>query len=240
MNQAMLSKLVWRLIKHPDELSSAILAWKYGGWQTLLRGVPYGNPSHIWRAIQTVFPLVREGVRWRVGNGRWVSFWLDRWLRDQPLLSLARQSIQSDMLGAMVVDVWCSTLGWSAAHLFELLPADVILELQAYPLSTEPASPDTPEWIFTGNLLLSTRSVRHRLQRPPHPQPSAIPWLKVWQFRGPVRASLTLWTCLHQALPTTALLWQRGIIESPICRSCRHPVQSTLHLLRDCQIARRV
>lgn len=48
LNQAMLAKLLWRMIKFPNALSSFILANKYGGWQSLIRGNRVAGASHIW------------------------------------------------------------------------------------------------------------------------------------------------------------------------------------------------
>lgn len=65
-------------------------------------------------------------------------------------------------------------------------------------------------------------------------------WIKIWQFRGPIRASITLWMLLHGGLPTIEFLWKRGIMDSPLCRWCERGTQSTLHLLHDCPFAMRV
>lgn len=67
-----------------------------------------------------------------------------------------------------------------------------------------------------------------------------IPWKRVWSFRGPFRASFTIWAILHHALHTVVLLWKRGILASPVCLWCGLHEEFTLHLLRDCTAAKAV
>ncbi|XP_041001629.1 uncharacterized protein LOC121247327 [Juglans microcarpa x Juglans regia] len=38
------------------------------------------NPSYIWRSFWSVIDLVKDGILWRVGDGRKISVWHDRWL----------------------------------------------------------------------------------------------------------------------------------------------------------------
>lgn len=80
INKAMLSILVWRLVKYPEELSYQVLAGKYGRWSKLVKREKITRASHICsRAIGKVFTLVYEGIRWKLGNGEISLFWLDKW-----------------------------------------------------------------------------------------------------------------------------------------------------------------
>lgn len=47
VNQVMLAKLLWRMIKFPAVFSNSILTRKYGGWPTLHRGFKVPSASHI-------------------------------------------------------------------------------------------------------------------------------------------------------------------------------------------------
>lgn len=44
--------------------------------------------SCIWREMKSIAPVILQGLKWRIGNGRSVNQWNDRWLADQPLSSL--------------------------------------------------------------------------------------------------------------------------------------------------------
>jgi hypothetical protein len=46
----------------------------------LLDTVFSGNPSPTWSAIVYGLDLLKEGMIWRIGNGRSVRIWRDNWL----------------------------------------------------------------------------------------------------------------------------------------------------------------
>ena len=37
-------------------------------------------PSYTWRSIFRALEVIRSGTRWRVGNGRLIHIWEDKWL----------------------------------------------------------------------------------------------------------------------------------------------------------------
>jgi hypothetical protein len=41
--------------------------------------------SQLWKSILKSRQLIRIGARHRVGNGRNMLFWLDRWISDEPV-----------------------------------------------------------------------------------------------------------------------------------------------------------
>jgi hypothetical protein len=46
---------------------------------------PLGKkPSYAWRNIWSAKPPLQEGMKWRVGNGRSISIWGDKWLPTIP------------------------------------------------------------------------------------------------------------------------------------------------------------
>lgn len=38
------------------------------------------QPSYAWRSIQRAKSLLEEGLIWRIGNGKTVSIWQDKWI----------------------------------------------------------------------------------------------------------------------------------------------------------------
>lgn len=43
------------------------------------------NPSFIWRSLLWGRELLKEGLRWRVANGKKVLVYRDKWVPNQPL-----------------------------------------------------------------------------------------------------------------------------------------------------------
>lgn len=60
-------------------------------------------------------------------------------------------------------------------------------------------------------------------------------WSKIWKMQGPQRLNLFLWHAWAEKFPTTALLYMRLVVESPICQICGVAVEFGLQALRDCQ-----
>ena len=38
------------------------------------------SPSYSWRSIHSSLKIIKKGTRWRVGNGKLIHVWEDRWL----------------------------------------------------------------------------------------------------------------------------------------------------------------
>ena len=38
------------------------------------------SPSYSWRSIHSSLEVIRKGTRWRVGNGKLIHIWDDKWL----------------------------------------------------------------------------------------------------------------------------------------------------------------
>jgi hypothetical protein len=79
-NQALLAHQAWRLIQRPDSLCARVLHANYYPQGNLLDTVFSGNPSPTWSAIVYGLDLLKEGMIWRIGNGRSVRIWRDNWL----------------------------------------------------------------------------------------------------------------------------------------------------------------
>ena len=79
-NLALLSKQGWRLQLAQDSLVFRVLKAKYFPRCDLIQASLGNNPSYTWRSIMVAQELVKEGVMWRMGNGKDVKVWGDRWL----------------------------------------------------------------------------------------------------------------------------------------------------------------
>lgn len=149
--------------------------------------------------------LFQRGICWAVGDGSSVLFLLDKWLSEQPLLiANATGIVPQEQLGRVVQHFWNPQFGWQLGEVAHLLPEFILVQLQQVQISGHSELKDRPIWSLSGDGNFSTKSLRQTL----HPVQSMqqLPWKKLWKFCGPSRASLTLWTILHGALPTAELL----------------------------------
>ncbi|XP_035551149.1 uncharacterized protein LOC118349712 [Juglans regia] len=82
-NRAMLAKQGWRILKEPLSLVARVFKDKYFKNMQFLEA-PLGRlPSLIWKSIWSAMGLVKEGMLWRIGNGKSVNIWGQKWLPTQ-------------------------------------------------------------------------------------------------------------------------------------------------------------
>ena len=79
-NQAMLAKQAWRILSNPSSLVTWVLKSKYFPTSDVLNAKLGSLPSYSWRSIHGNLEVIRKGSRWRVGNGKLIHIWEDRWL----------------------------------------------------------------------------------------------------------------------------------------------------------------
>ncbi|KAL0011421.1 hypothetical protein SO802_006529 [Lithocarpus litseifolius] len=79
-NLAMLTKQGWRLLSNPDSLCAKVLKARYYPNGDVLNSKVGSNPSYTWRSIVKGLEVIRKGTRWRVGYGRLIHIWEDKWL----------------------------------------------------------------------------------------------------------------------------------------------------------------
>ena len=53
---------------------------KYYPYGDVLGAKLRSNPSYAWRSIFSSLKVIRRGTRWRVGNGKLIHIWEDKWL----------------------------------------------------------------------------------------------------------------------------------------------------------------
>ena len=79
-NLAMLAKQGWRLLSNPDSLCAKVFKARYFPNGDVLNSKLGCSPSYTWRSIFKGLELIWKGTRWRVGNGRLIHIWEDKWL----------------------------------------------------------------------------------------------------------------------------------------------------------------
>lgn len=79
---------------------------KYGGWQALRENVPKSTTSKSWKSIKAMTEVIQKGVQWRLNYRDQISFWKDRWLSEEPLLSVATQALEQEPQDRRVMNYW--------------------------------------------------------------------------------------------------------------------------------------
>ncbi|XP_073291141.1 uncharacterized mitochondrial protein AtMg00310-like [Primulina huaijiensis] len=79
-NKALLAKQIWRIMIHPESLVARVLKARYFKHKDILEANLGNNPSFIWRSIIWSRQLIFKGVSWRVGNGKRIQTFRDKWI----------------------------------------------------------------------------------------------------------------------------------------------------------------
>lgn len=77
-NLVLLAKEGWRLQMDYDSLVFKVLKAKYFPNSDFVHASLGNNPSYTWRSIIAAQELVKNGLRWRVGNGVNIRVWGDK------------------------------------------------------------------------------------------------------------------------------------------------------------------
>lgn len=86
MNQVLLAKLGWRVLKEQDQMWANIMLSKYLDNYIHSKFYPKQQCSQTWRGITKSADLLTKGAVWKIGNGQEVMFWTDKWLHSGPII----------------------------------------------------------------------------------------------------------------------------------------------------------
>ncbi|XP_065626375.1 uncharacterized protein LOC136066260 [Quercus suber] len=228
------TKQGWRLQNGHNSLLFRVLKAKYFPNGDFLNATLGSNPSYTWRSIFSAQYIVKQGVRWRVGNGKDIRIWGDKWLPRgssyeviSPRIFLHQDTRVSELIHSVRktwnVEVIC--------QIFLPVDADTILGI---PLSIRLPG-DRIIWAETNNGCFTVRSAywvamkSHRNAQ--NATVSSDGLLRAFGENYGVFPSLTRFSLRVEAcrniLPTKDLLFQRKVLTDNRCDECGSATEST-------------
>ncbi|KAM0896693.1 hypothetical protein ACQ4PT_023020 [Festuca glaucescens] len=102
MNQALLARQCWRIIKNPNNLCARLVKSIYYPRGNFLDTVFRQDVSHSWHGIEHGLELIKEGISSRIGNGNNVNIWRDNWLPRDYNLKVTKDSRSSHAVPSML------------------------------------------------------------------------------------------------------------------------------------------
>jgi hypothetical protein len=237
-NMALLVKQGWRLIQNPESLVARIFRENYYGGETFLNARLGKRPSYAWRSICNARSLLKDGLIWRVGDGKSINIWGDRWIPSpctyeiqSPIGSFARDTKVCDLVDS-------STKWWNISlvtSIFSEVEAAMILSLPICPQSQQ----DRVVWVGTRTGFFSVKSAYHMAKEKMDcfggecstGDPYSNIWKAIWSVKGPKVVNNFLWKACNGILPTRVNLYKRGISDDPMCPICHQVEESVGHIL---------
>jgi ribonuclease HI/exonuclease III len=246
-NKALLAKQGWRLVQDPNSLPGSILKAKYFPRGSFLDAKVGSRPSYAWRSILAGRELLQEGLFWRVGNGRNVRIWRDKWL---PRASTYR--IQSPRCGFEENTTVEALIDRNTGSWDKILVGELFLEPEATIICNIPLSRyghnDKLIWRATTSGVFSVRSAYHleisrkeQLQgEGSNPAKDEVIWKVIWHLNIPNSARVFIWRACKNILPTKVNLKRRGVLKDDVCLFCQREPESAGHVLWECPSSRDV
>lgn len=134
-NSALLAKQARRFSHIPLSLAATIFREKYFKAKHLLDAKLGSNPSLIWRSIWGSLKLLKEGLRWRLGNGKSIEVWNHKWLNSpstfrvqSPVRELDRNARVCELLDQ-------SGFGWNEELVNEIFVKEEVDQICSLPVS---------------------------------------------------------------------------------------------------------
>ncbi|EPS65500.1 hypothetical protein M569_09277, partial [Genlisea aurea] len=155
-NKSLLAKQAWRLLKFPERLPSRIIKAKYYPNCSFEEAQLGRRPSFTWRSIFSVKTLVQNGSRWRIGDGRSINIWNDRWLSAYPI-SRPRINNHEGGIPTTVADIRTGQQGWNVELIRQTFSPKETSMILPLPLSDISAS-DELYWHPTTSGLFTVKS----------------------------------------------------------------------------------
>ncbi|CAA7048221.1 unnamed protein product [Microthlaspi erraticum] len=242
-NDALLSKLSWRLISNPECLLARLLKGKYFPETTFLDCGSSAGSSHGWKGIVIGKDLLKEKIGNVIGNGKSTSVWNDPWLSTkEPLRPMgpAPEQFKDMKVAELLLPL---SRQWNEELINELLPHHKEEILCIVPGSFD--LDDKLAWLphKSGDYTVKTGYHVARARRPSTQSPTTVDefnWItEVWDGKFAPKFKIFLWKAVQGALPVGENLASRGIAQQATCIHCGAP-ESTLHMLFHCSLAQEV
>jgi hypothetical protein len=139
-NLAMLARQAWRILTNPETLCSQVLKAKYFPNSNILRCNARDGISYTWRSILQGAHLLKEGVVWRVGNGKSLDIWSDPWIP----AGMTRKTATPK--GASLLTRVSELMNPDTGSWDELLVKDTFWESDAKTILALPTDADIDDW----------------------------------------------------------------------------------------------
>lgn len=134
-NVALLAKQGWRIINFPDSLVARVYQAKYFLGGSFLGSTLGRNLSFIWRSIWNAKSLIQDGMMWRIGDGKNVRIWNDKWVPATPSHTIL-SPINGLNADATVNEIINQGVNWWNIPLIEqLFPPETAMQICSIPIS---------------------------------------------------------------------------------------------------------
>ncbi|XP_057444657.1 uncharacterized protein LOC130736903 [Lotus japonicus] len=245
-NMALVAKNWWRLLNCPDSLLGKVFKAVYYPRDTIFTAKKGCRPSYAWSSVLRSGQALRKGGMWRVGDGKTIRAWQDKWVPGNSPLVFS-ETLAQDLGITKVSDLLLpGSLAWNK-HLIDFMCCPPTANsIMAVPLPLFPQQ-DIFFWPMTPNGFYSTKTGYQFLQMEEEsaagmassvPSLTSAAWRKLWKAPTLPRCRETGWRACLGALPVREVLHACGLEIDPTCPRCHAAPESVHHALLFCPIVK--
>jgi hypothetical protein len=243
-NKALLAKQMWRMMQNPESLVGLIMKAKYFPNNSILEAKLGTRPSLVWKSLLASKELLLNGVIWRIGNGKDVRVWGEKWVPIPSSFSI--KTPKPAHLENMTVS---NLINMNTHQCDKSLISSIFLPKDAAAILSIPLSPFLPQdqllWRCTKNGMFTVRSAYHlgmemkTVQQPECSEKENMDevWRTCRRLNIPNAVKMFLWRASHNLLPTKVNLFRQGICDSNLCPICKREEETAAHVCWNCPAA---
>ncbi|KAL4279937.1 hypothetical protein GQ457_03G021630 [Hibiscus cannabinus] len=128
---------------------------------------------------------------------------------------------------------------WDWARLCGVLPPRLLEQIATVLPPQSEAGPDVPSWRLEDRRIFTMKSAyNHIFYHNGNDELIDPDWKRVLKIQVPQRIRVFLWLALHRRLLTNVERERRHLTASVQCKVCFDSPEDTIHVLRDCMVAR--
>ena len=233
MNQCLMIKWWWKIMSAEDQpLWLSILKAKYFPSSSPMFALPRGG-SQFWKSLVKVRPVFQSFVKFVVGDGSSIRFWLDWWCGDSPL-SVTFPTLFSYCSDPNISIAKLASQGWNLAFRRSLSPVEFEDWQRLTALfPTLSTVRDSVLWPLSASGHFSVKSLYSKLV-------GGTPtnrFSQIWKARIPPKIKIFLWQAFRGRLPSADQIRKRNGPGSQFCALCGD-VEDSDHIFFHCHLAK--
>ena len=175
-------------------------------------------------------PEFQEGLKWQLGNGKSINFWIDNWVFQEPLLNFAiRNNAENEQL--KVEHFITPEKNWKKNELLQIVPSNVVDKIIAIPIPRNDIE-DRIVWAPSKNGWFSTASALSLITKESLMNPNPNNW--IWKLDTYPKVKNFLWKIDMNGLPTKQRLSEKQVAVPPGCLMCNSLHEDSIHLMIKC------
>lgn len=145
LNKAYIAKLGWKNLTGPTNIWVQLIKAKNLHDESFFNYSPKPHNCPIWRNILKQRPSLRKGIRWKIGDGTHILFWLHNWGSSDSLLNMLLLSLDQVNISLCLSHFILPTRHWDLKKLSNLFTEHILKIIKGIRLPKHPI-PDEPIW----------------------------------------------------------------------------------------------